>query len=98
MEITEHAVERAKERLGLNRDALTRTAQLALAHGVPHSATSGRLNRWITKLFFQNGTANNTRIYGEFVFLFTGVRLITVFRIPNDLKNAAAKARAKLNE
>lgn len=84
--MTKHAIERGKERMGLNRKALKRMAKKALVEGKPHSSTRGRLRKYITKLFFQEGKANNTKIYGEFIYLFHNDLLITVYNLPNNFK------------
>lgn len=84
--ISEHAFDRAKERLGMDRKAFETLALKAFVSGMKHGECKGRLNKYITKLFMQNGTANNTRIYGEIIYLFSGNTLITVYQLPNDLK------------
>lgn len=84
--ITDHAYERAKERLSLNHKALDRMAVKAYKDGIKHSDTTGRLNKYVTNLWSKSKTANNVRIYGEVIFLFAKNRLITVYQIPNELK------------
>lgn len=84
--ITEHAFERAKERLGLDRKAFEKLALKAYISGMKHAECKGQLNKFITKLFMQYKTANNTRIYGEVIYLFHGNTLITVYQIPVELK------------
>jgi len=93
--ITAHAQERAKKRVGLNAHALERVATKALNNGVTHGETSGRLNRYLTKLYLTHEKGNNNRIYGEHIFIFQGNILITVLQLPHDLKNAARGAMAR---
>jgi hypothetical protein len=60
-------------------------AQLALDKGMSHSDTKGRLNKWLSKLWFDYKTANNIRIYGQDVYLFKDNVLITLYRVPTAL-------------
>lgn len=87
--VTEHAIHRAKERLGWPPGATLRMAQKALDSGVRHADTAGRLKRYIDGLYLLHGKGNNTRIYGEHVFIFQGATLITILYLPNDLRRAA---------
>lgn len=84
--ITNHAYERAKDRLSLRQESFDRLAEKAMSEGIKHSDTKGRLNRYLTKLWAQNKQANNIRVYGENVFLFIDTKLVTVFQIPNELR------------
>lgn len=83
--LTDHAIERADERLGWNREILLKMSQKALEKGLNHCDTKSKLNKYITKLWFQYKTANNVKIYGENLFLFKGNILITLYRLPNEL-------------
>ena len=85
MNITQHAYKRAKERLSWKGSVLDKMSRRALHHGKQHSDTVGRLNKYITKLFFDHKKANNIRIYGENAFLFHGSTLLTLYRIPTHL-------------
>lgn len=84
--ITRHAEKRLAERSGLNRSAMQRMCNRAFYNGVKHSDTRGRLNKWVTSLYFRNTKANNLRLYGDKVFIFSGNTLVTVMQIPNNLK------------
>lgn len=90
--LTDHAKEQAKSRLGWNEPALARMAEKAMAEGVKHAETRGKLNRYITKLYLSHGSANNTRIYGEHIFLFAGPVLVTVLHLPHEMRQAARSA------
>lgn len=85
VDVTKHAYKRAKDRLGWNSNAIDRMADKALDEGVTHGETSGRLHRYITKLWFSHKYCNNARIYGENIFFFTDNKLITLYRLPNNL-------------
>ncbi len=83
--ITEHAYERAKERLSWRRKTLNRMAKKAFYGGLKHKDTKGKLNKYISNLYLQYRTANNIRIYGENVYFFTDCHLITLYRMPQEL-------------
>lgn len=86
--ITIHAEKRLKERLGLQKKALQRAADTAYDKGIKHSETTGNLNKWITKLYFQNKNANNIRLYNDKAWIFAGMNLVTVLQIPSSLKKS----------
>lgn len=85
VEITRHAEQRIRERMGLNKKSIERMAQKAYDNGIKHSETKGRLRKYITKVYFQNENANNIRLYGNMLYIFSNERLITVFYLPRDL-------------
>jgi hypothetical protein len=91
--VTEHAFQRAKQRLGWPPSATARMAQKALDCGVRHQDTAGRLRRFLDHQFLLHGHGNNTRIYGQHVFIFEGPVLITILYLPNELRRAAQSAR-----
>ena len=74
-----------KERCGFNKKAYERMAKKAFETGIKHNQTKGRLNRWITSLYFKNTNANNIRLYGDKAYVFCGDVLVTVIQIPVDL-------------
>ena len=57
--VSKHAVRRLKERCGLNKRSVQRMADKAFTDGIRHSDTRGRLNKWVTSLYFYNRTADN---------------------------------------
>ena len=59
-------------------------AQKAFDNGITHSQTKGRLNKWVTSLYFRNKNANNIRLYGDKAYIFAGKTLDTVIQIPTD--------------
>lgn len=84
--ITDHAYNRAKERLKLSRAAFSRLAETAFTDGKKHSEAKGNLKKWITSVYFKNKEMNNIRIYGENCFFFSKNVLVTVYQIPNNLR------------
>lgn len=85
MQVSKHAEDRLKERCGFNKKACERIAQKAFNEGITHSETKGRLNKWITSLYFKNERANNIRLYGDKAYIFCDETLVTVIQIPIDL-------------
>lgn len=93
--VTEHAFERMKERCGWNAVAAQRMAQEALDNGIPHAETAGRLKRQMDRLYMQHHTANNLRIFSNFVFVFNKAVLITVMHLDRVHHLAVMKIRLK---
>ena len=48
--ITKHAYDRMKERLGFSKKAAARMADVAYLEGISHRETNGRLNKYISSL------------------------------------------------
>lgn len=82
--ITQHALERCKERGGWNPKAAQRMADKALEHGIKHCDTKGALKRYFDHLYMVERNANNLRIYGRHVFVFYHERLITVLHLAHE--------------
>lgn len=83
--VSKHAKKRLKERCGLNKRSVKRMADKAFTDGIRHSDTRGRLNKWVTSLYFYNQAANNIRLYGDKAYIFADSTLVTVIQIPPDL-------------
>lgn len=61
-------------------------AKKAFYEGMPHAQTKGKLNKWITSLYFKNVKANNIRLYGNYAYIFAGETLVTVIPVPVGLR------------
>lgn len=85
IKVSRHAEIRIRERQGLNKKSIERMAQKAFDKGIRHEQTKGNLNKWLTSKYFVNKQANNLRIYGDYLYVFDGNTLVTVFRVPNNL-------------
>lgn len=85
MEVSRHANKRMKERCGANKKSIERIAEKAFNEGIRHNQTKGRLNKWVTSLFFKNMNANNIRLYGDKAYIFCDEILVTVIQIPASL-------------
>ncbi len=100
IEITKHAYDRMKERLGLSKKAAARMAGLAFADGIRHGETNGRLYRYISSQASSHRKKGCCpKIYGEAVYCFiyckdaetdeTMTTLVTVWVVPQNLKKQA---------
>lgn len=95
MKITDHGYDRIDERVGLSGEASEKMAARAMELGISFDEATGQLKGYLTKLYLRHGKANNSRVYGEHVYLFCGDVLITVMHLPNNLKKVAAKIRRR---
>ncbi len=106
MDITRHAYDRMKERLGLNKKAAARMAEMAYSEGIGHGEMNGRLNKYISaqaSAYMKKGYC--LKIYGEAVYCFINGKdeeteedttsLVTVWVVPQDLRNQALGLQRK---
>lgn len=87
--LTDHAVERAKERCGWNRAALLRMATRAQECGVCGNDVAGSLRRYLDKLAITH-PGKHAKIHGCWIFIFGGRVLVTVLELPHQFRRAAA--------
>ncbi len=97
-EATQHAYKRAKERLKWKPKTLDRMMDLAMEKGICHKDTTGRLNKYLFKLWRRNRSVNNIRIYGENVYFFSKNRLITIYRLPTELIKYLKNVKTQNND
>lgn len=90
---TDHAVERARERLGWKPDTLARMLPKIEASGVPLGDTRGKLRRYLDK---KRSASDNGRgsllVFSDHVFIVRGGALITVLDLPKEFHRAARDA------
>lgn len=86
MRVSKHAKQRMKQRCSFTKKSQDRMAKKAFEQGFTHAQTKGRLNKWITSLYFKYEKANNIRIYGDNAYIFCGETLVTVIPVPPNLK------------
>lgn len=84
--ITFHAYDRGRERYQWNNKTLLKMAEIAFLNGIKHSQTNGSLKKYIDKLWHQNKSVNNIRIYGQDIYFFHDNLLITLYQLPNAMK------------
>lgn len=82
--ITEHAYQRAKERLNLNADTLKKLCALAYCYGKQQHETKGALLKYLQRRKDEH-LPNEFRIYGDNLFIFKQTLLVTVYRLPNEV-------------
>ena len=79
---THHAAQRARERIGIPRKALKANMKNALRHGLGFDKLRGPVRSYVASLYHRHYTANNIRIYKNYVYVFDRQILITVFPLP----------------
>lgn len=95
VEITHHAFLRGKERLNLNNRAVERLAGRAYEQGLCHKDLRGNLKKYIDGIYLSKRNANNIRIYGDGIYLFSNNILITIMKMPHNLKKLASANKNK---
>lgn len=94
VELTDHAVIRGVERIGIGRKSLQRMAQNAFERGIHHDRTKGDLRKWIIGAM-NAGKGNHWRIWGNNVFVFADASLLTVLTLPKKHRKAVKKLEAE---
>lgn len=94
--VTNHAKQRAKDRLGVSKKIADKVATKALEGGVTHSLAKGNLKSYLDKLYLKHRNANNLRVYNRKVYLFNNTVLITVINLPNSLIKVADKIQKNI--
>jgi hypothetical protein len=89
--ITSHAKKRIKKRLGIPKHIIQEISTDSYRYGIPHSQTTGSLNKYLTKLYMKYETSNNSRIYKEKVFIFNNNILITILDLPARFKKRLSR-------
>lgn len=82
---TKHAKDRARERFHWNENSLNKMMAMAFEKGITHSKAKGKLKKFIDKLWLDYKQCNNIRIYGENIYFFAANKLITLYRLDNNL-------------
>ena len=95
MHLTNHASERIKERVGIPKRSQLAVIDRAFAEGIKHSETKGSLHRYLDRLYLQERTANNLRVYNYNVYLFRDDVLITVIPLNQKHYSACDKFKRK---
>ena len=79
MTISDHAYQRAKERLGWKKRTLERMAERVLVSGTYYKDMSKSMKEYIARLECKTG--RTYIVYGEHLYSFDGDALITVFKV-----------------
>ena len=89
-DVTRHGEKRVRQRVGINKKAVAKNADNALAHGIDYARAKGRLKRYIAWLFNKyGGNGNNIRVYNGYVYVFHDDILITILFLPNEYRKTA---------
>jgi hypothetical protein len=94
--LTEHACKRARQRLSWNAATLERMSKKAFESGLKRKNTNGLLKKYLDHLWNEHKYANNLRLYGETLFVFSNHRLLTVWHLPPDLRTLAKVFHSKI--
>ena len=81
-DVTWHAKNRMKQRVGVPKRAVAKQADRAFENGITHGETTGTLRRYLDSIYLKEGVANNIRILDGRIYLFAGRKLITVYMLP----------------
>ncbi len=96
--ISDHAVERAKERAGWNRSSLGRMLDRIFYNGISTDTPCRKIRGFLLGYQTQD-LSRFARAYGEHVFLFRRgsqrdeAILVTVLQLPHELRLAAHEAK-----
>lgn len=89
MYVSRHADERTRKRMGVPRSAVRKLAAKAMSEGITRYETHGPLRRYLDALYHYNETANNIRVWGDRVWIFSDHTLVTVINLPQKYRNRA---------
>lgn len=83
--LSDHSLERMKERAGWNKSASIRMVKKAIDYGKPVSEVNGRLGAWLRNQNQKQENENHWyRLYGDYVFIFSKNVLVTVIHKPSN--------------
>ena len=81
--ISEHAFNRIKERVGLNRRSTMRMIHKVYDQGIRGEKVKGYINIWLKKKRRSSFQNEEVVLYGKFAYIFKNKILITVIPVPN---------------
>ena len=84
IEISLHAIIRAKERYKLNKNSFTKLAEKAFKEGRRPKDFRGRFRKYLDKLSIEHNTT--PVVFGEYLFFFIGEKLITTYCVESEYK------------
>ena len=87
--ITGHAAKRVEERFGIT-EGITDLVYDALHEGMKHTETEGELKEYFQNTYDKSkkqnkGKSCNMRLYKNFIFIFIGCTLVTMYGLPTHL-------------
>jgi len=91
---THHANKQYKKRVKLSKKKKQELADNALEYGLDFWGTKGRLKKYLYHLYkIGDETADNIKVYKNFVFVFRENILITIYSLPGNLVNYMGKKK-----
>jgi len=70
----------------------------AFESGLKRKNTNGHLKKYLDELWNERKHANNLRLYGETLFVFSNHTLLTVWHLPTELRPLARVFHSKINK
>lgn len=101
VKVTQHAYDRFKQRLGLNRKAADRMAEKVYVEGVRHSDTDGKLFKYIATITHKGMIkGDDIRLYGDVVYCFVRqggqIKLCTLYQMPKKYREVTHKKQKQI--
>jgi hypothetical protein len=99
--VTDHAILRARKRCGIKKKAVEQLANNAFFNGLSRSEAVGNLKKYLDfladdkELHREHNAVDSLRVYGNYVWLFAGEKLVTVLDLPGYLRNSADAQRRR---
>ena len=95
--VTSHGEYRTRKRCGIPKKSVKKNANKAFEYGICHKECTGRLKKYIDWLFLSHKSnyPTNIRLYGNHVYIFGEIALITTIPLPNIYKNAVNKLKKR---
>lgn len=95
MRVTKHAKKRMRQRKGTIGNS-AQVARRAFREGIRHNETTGQLNQYISSRVLRSDyRSNNIRICHDFVYVFNGDTLVTVWPLPPEYTNDCKEILAR---
>ena len=95
MKTTRHGAKRVRKRIGIKKKVVDKIRDKAFVFGIKHSEAKGKLNNYFDYLWYQNPESTNIRMYANYVWIFCGERLVTVFPVPTSHKKSVLRMLKK---
>lgn len=98
LHLTKHGTKRARERLGIPKNAIKKNVERALKFGVPREDVFGPFRRYVDAIYHEYGTANNLRVYNRHIYIICNDVLVTILNVPYkyfDIADVVQRRRKK---
>lgn len=91
MILTLHAEQRIAERTGASDECAIKAAEKALKNGLKVNETKGCVRKYLERRLSNHGGNKTIRLFGGFVYVFGGSKLITVYGLPPEYRQLARR-------